>query len=161
MTFFFAHQLNIHYYFFLLISSKIADDLFLLIDLATRSFERAQCFSSDRPWRPKSNRPTGKMPGVPAAQSTSAYTHLTPAVLATQRALHTLFPISLFLSLSFSLYSSLSLSWTEGEDREGGGQRRRRGRDLFQRALIQLTGFSTNFSRANGLFLTDFSRANG
>ena len=58
MTFFFAHSLHRSATFYL-------QNIWQL-------FFGSNCFSSDRPQRPKTDRPTGHLPGVPAAKSTSA-----------------------------------------------------------------------------------------
>src|SRR5437867_9721452 len=54
--------------FFLLIRSPLSN---FLPSKHMMTFFCSNCFSSDRPQRPKTDRPTGHLPGVPAAQSTS------------------------------------------------------------------------------------------
>ena len=62
-----------------LFTFKTSDDLFYFILFL---FFCSNCFSSDRPQRPKTDRPTGHLPGVPAAQSTSEHLSNTSPTLS-------------------------------------------------------------------------------
>src|SRR3989442_300192 len=66
-TFFFAHQLFPESLFY---PPKQVISLFFCLSILQLGHFSVHTVS-DRPWRPKSDRPTGKMPGVPVAQSTS------------------------------------------------------------------------------------------